>query len=107
MLGYGFIFISGIISDVVFGLPFGVYPLSLLAIAAVASYVRVVTIKITLINDWISFIPALLITNFIYFFSCWYLDKSKCWNICPDWYFCMARTDAMEPRLSIIMSREV
>ena len=68
-LGYGFIFLSGIISDVVFGLPLGVNALSLLIIAAVAAYVRVVTVRITLINDWISFIPALLIANFIYFLS--------------------------------------
>ena len=37
-LGYGFIFLSGIISDVVLGLPFGVNALSLLLIAAVAFY---------------------------------------------------------------------
>jgi len=69
VLGYGFIFLSGIISDVVFGLPLGVNALSLLIIAAVAAYVRVLTVRITLINDWISFIPALLVANFIYFFS--------------------------------------
>ena len=68
-LGYGFIFLSGIISDVVFGFPLGVNALSLLIIAAVAAYVRVVTVRTTLINDWISFIPALLIANFIYFLS--------------------------------------
>ena len=69
ILGYGFIFLSGIISDVVFGLPIGINALSLLIIAAVAAYVRVVTVRITLINDWISFIPALLIANFVYFLS--------------------------------------
>ena len=69
MLGYGFIFISGIISDVVFGLPLGVNALSLLIIAAVAAYVRVVTVRKTLVNDWISFIPALLIGNFVYFLA--------------------------------------
>ena len=68
-LSYGFIFLSGIISDVVLGLPFGVNALSLLVIAAVAAYIRVVTVRITLINDWISFIPALLLANLIYFFS--------------------------------------
>ena len=67
-LGYGFIFLSGIINDVVFGLPLGVNALSLLVIAAVAAYVRVLTVRITLMNDWISFIPALLFANFIYFF---------------------------------------
>ncbi len=71
-LGYGFIFLSGIISDVVFGLPLGVNALSLLIMAAVAAYVRFVTVRITLINDWISFVPALLIANFIYFFSLYF-----------------------------------
>ena len=72
VLGYGFIFLSGIISDVVFGLPLGVNSLSLLIVAAVAAYVRVVTVRITLINDWVSFIPALLIGNFIYFCSLYF-----------------------------------
>lgn len=76
LLGYGFIFISGIISDVVFGLPLGVNALSLLVIAAVAAYVRVVTVRITLINDWISFIPALLFANFVYFISLYYSNYS-------------------------------
>jgi len=75
-LGYGFIFLSGIISDVVFGFPLGVNALSLLIIAAVAAYVRVVTIRKTLINDWISFVPALLIANFIYFLSLYFSDYS-------------------------------
>ena len=75
-LGYGFIFLSGIISDVVFGLPLGINALSLLIIAATAAYVRVVTVRITLINDWISFIPALLIANFIYFFSLYFSNYS-------------------------------
>ena len=76
ILGYGFIFLSGIISDVVFGLPLGINALSLLVIAAVAAYVRVVTVRITLINDWISFIPALLIANFIYFLSLYFSNYS-------------------------------
>ena len=75
-LGYGFIFLSGIISDVVLGFPFGINALSLLIIAAVAAYVRVVTVRITLINDWISFIPALLFANFIYFFSLYFSNYS-------------------------------
>jgi len=71
-LGYGFIFLAGIISDVVFGLPLGVNALSLLVIAGVAAYVRVVTVRITLINDWISFIPALLLGNFTFFLSLYF-----------------------------------
>ena len=76
VLGYGFIFLSGIISDVVFGFPLGINALSLLIIAATAAYVRVVTVRITLINDWISFIPALLIANFVYFLSLYFSNYS-------------------------------
>ena len=73
-LSYGFIFLSGLISDVVLGFPLGINSLSLLFVAGVAAYVRVVTVRITLINDWISFIPALLFANFIYFVSLYYSD---------------------------------
>ena len=75
-LGYGFIFLSGIISDVVWGLPLGINALSLLMVAGVAAYVRVVTVRITLVNDWISFIPALLFANFVYFISLYYSNYS-------------------------------
>ena len=68
-LGYGLIFIAGVISDIVNGFPIGINALTLLVIAAVAAYVRVVTVRITLVNDWISFIPALLLANLVYFIS--------------------------------------
>ena len=74
MLGYGFIFLSGIINDVVLGLPLGVNALSLLVIAAVAAYARVVTVRITLISDWISFVPALIFANLTYFLSLYFLN---------------------------------
>ena len=73
-LGYGFIFLSGIITDVVFGFPFGTNALSLLVISGVAAYVRVVTVRITLISDWISFVPALIFANLIYFLSLYFLN---------------------------------
>ena len=75
-LGYGFIFLSGLISDVVLGFPLGINSLSLLFVAGVAAYVRVVTVRITLINDWISFVPALLFANLVYFISLNYSDFS-------------------------------
>ena len=75
-LGYGFIFLAGIINDVVFGLPIGATPLSLLVISAVAAYVRVVTVRMTLINDWVSFIPALLLANFVYFIVLYFSNYS-------------------------------
>ena len=75
-LGYGFIFFSGIINDVVYGIPLGSTPLSLLIIAAVAAYVRVLTVRISLLNDWISFIPALLLANLIYFIVLYFSNYS-------------------------------
>ena len=75
-LRYGFIFLSGIISDVVLGFPIGINALSLLFVAGVAAYVRVVTVRITLVNDWISFIPALLFANFVYFTSLYFSNYS-------------------------------
>ena len=76
ILGYGFIFLSGIITDVVFGLPMGVTALTLLIIAAVATYVRVVTVRVSLLSDWMSFIPALLIANLIYFVALYFSNYS-------------------------------
>ena len=76
VLGYGFIFLSGIITDVIFGLPIGASALALLVVAAVAAYVRVVTVRISLITDWISFIPALLFANFIYFIALYFSGYS-------------------------------
>ena len=75
-LSYGFIFLSGIITDVIFGLPIGISALTLLIVASVAAYVRVKTVKISLFYDWMSFIPALLIANFIYFIVLYFSNYS-------------------------------
>ena len=66
-LGYGFIFLAGIITDVVLGLPMGISSLSYLVIAMLATYTRIVTVRISLLTDWLTFIPALLAANLIYF----------------------------------------
>ena len=74
LMGIGYIFLSGIITDVVLGLPIGTSSLTLLVIAGVAAYVRVVTVRVSLVNDWLSFIPALLIANFVYFLVLYFSD---------------------------------
>ena len=68
-LGYGYIFLSGIITDVILGLPIGITALTLLSIVSVATYVRVVTVRPSLLSDWISFVIALLIANLVYFLA--------------------------------------
>ena len=73
-LGYGFIFLSGIISDTILGIPLGSIPLALLTISAVATYVRILTVRVSLFNDWVSFIPALLLANLVYFIALYFSD---------------------------------
>jgi len=60
----------------VFGLPIGASALTLLVIATVAAYVRTVTVRSSLVSDWLSFIPALLIANFIYFITLYFSNYS-------------------------------
>ena len=74
-MSYGYIFISGIVTDVILGLPIGITPLALLFVAGTAAYVRVVTVKISLVADWISFIPALLVGNFVYFVGLYFSNN--------------------------------
>tara|TARA_B100001996_G_C18638605_1_gene584710 strand:- start:663 stop:1160 length:498 start_codon:yes stop_codon:yes gene_type:complete len=76
LLGNGFIFLSGIITDVVHGLPIGTTAITLLIVAGVASYVRVVTVRISLLTDWISFIPTLLLASFSYYLVLSFSDYS-------------------------------
>ena len=74
ILGYGFIFLAGIITDVILGLPMGISSLSYLAIAALATYTRIVTVRVTLLTDWLTFIPALLLANLIYFLVLYFFN---------------------------------
>ena len=73
---YGFIFLAGLINDVVYGIPLGCTPLALLTVSSIAAYVRIVTVRMSLINDFVSFIPALLIGNFVYFLALYFSDFS-------------------------------
>ena len=68
ILGYGFIFIAGIINDVVIGLPIGVSSITYLILAGFAAYVRHLTVQPSLIYDWIIFVPSIAVTNSVYFY---------------------------------------
>ena len=68
ILGYGFVFICGFINDVVLSLPLGTSALSYLFVSLVAAYVRNATVRTSLFTDWFTFIVAVFIGNFIYFF---------------------------------------
>ena len=68
ILGYGFVFLSGLINDVVLSLPLGTSALCYLFISLVAAYVRNATVRSSLFTDWFTFVIAILIGNFLYFF---------------------------------------
>ena len=68
ILGYGFVFICGFINDVVLSLPLGTSALSYLFVSLVAAYVRTATVRNSLFTDWLTFVVAIIIGNFIYFF---------------------------------------
>ena len=80
-LGFGWVFISGIINDVILGMPLGISSLAYLLICGFARYLRNITLRSNLINDWLFFSLTILIVNsFIYlllflFFSL-FLDYS-------------------------------
>ena len=68
ILGYGFIFLAGIVNDVVIGLPIGVSSITYLILAGFAAYVRYLTVQPSLIYDWIIFVPSIAVTNSVYFY---------------------------------------
>ena len=68
ILGYGFVFLSGLINDVVLSLPLGTSALCYLFVSLVAAYVRNATVRSSLFTDWFTFVIAILIGNFLYFF---------------------------------------
>ena len=66
VLGNGHIFFVGIINDVVMGLPLGISAISYLIVSFVASYIRQVTVNISLFTDWFTFLIAIFFSNLVY-----------------------------------------
>ena len=64
-LGYLSIFLAGIINDVVIGIPIGISSFCYLLICTITSYIRQITLSPKFINDWLSFIIAVLLINSI------------------------------------------
>ena len=66
-LGYGLIFIAGLFNDVVIGLPMGISSFSYLIICGFASYLRNITLRPSLLKDWLFFfITISVVTSFMY-----------------------------------------
>ena len=66
-IGYVFIFIAGLFNDVVNGTPMGISSLCYLLLCTAAVYLRNITLRPSLIKDWIFFLITILILNFITF----------------------------------------
>ena len=64
-VGYGLIFLSGLLNDVVIGLPIGLSALSYLLICGFSAYLRNITLRPSLIKDWFFFGLAILVVNSI------------------------------------------
>ena len=62
-LGFGLIFISGLINDVVVGLPIGISSLNYLLICGFAGYLRNITLRPSLVKDWFFFLFTILVVN--------------------------------------------
>ena len=62
-LGYGLIFIAGLFNDVVLGLPLGISSLAYLLICGFAAYLRNITLRPSIIKDWIFFLVTISVVN--------------------------------------------
>ena len=63
ILGYGYIFIAGLINDVVVGFPIGVSSFCYLLICGFAAYLRNITLRPNIFQDWIFFLFTIFVTN--------------------------------------------
>ena len=66
-LGYTYVFIAGLFNDVVMGTPIGISSLSYLLLCGAAAYLKNITLRPSLINDWLFFLVTILVVNCFYF----------------------------------------
>ena len=64
-LGYGLIFLSGLMNDAVVGLPIGISALAYLLICGFSAYLRNITLRPNLVKDWFFFGFTILVVNSI------------------------------------------
>ena len=65
--GYGLIFIAGLINDTVTGLPLGLSSFCYMIICLFSSYFRSITLRPTIMKDWLFFLITITVTNSIYY----------------------------------------
>tara|TARA_Y100001970_G_C14134211_1_gene803403 strand:+ start:57 stop:581 length:525 start_codon:yes stop_codon:yes gene_type:complete len=62
-LGYGLIFLVGIINDVVQNFPIGISSINYLLLCSIAAFIRTRTLMPSLLYDWIFFFIAIIIIS--------------------------------------------
>ena len=62
-LGYGYIFVAGLINDVVTGFPIGISSFNYLMICGFEAYLRTITLRPNLVKDWFFFLFTILVVN--------------------------------------------
>ena len=63
--GYGLIFIAGLINDTVTGLPLGLSSFCYMIICVFSSYFRSITLRPTIMKDWLFFLITISVANSI------------------------------------------
>ena len=63
LLGYGYVFLAGLINDVVTGFPIGISSFNYLLICGFAAYLRTITLRPSIIKDWFFFLFTILVVN--------------------------------------------
>ena len=68
-LGYVHIFIAGLFNDAIIGTPIGLSSLLYLILCGAAGYLRNITLRPSLLKDWIFFLITILILNALSFIA--------------------------------------
>ena len=64
-LGYGSIFMAGLINDVVLGFPIGISGLTYLMVCGFSAYLKNITLRPSIVNDWLFFLFTILVVTSI------------------------------------------
>ena len=64
-LPYGYIFLAGLVNDVITGIPIGISSLCYLLMCVITAYIRNITLRPIFFNDWMFFLLSLFLVNSI------------------------------------------
>ena len=76
-LGYILIFLAGLFNDVVVGMPIGISSLNFLLLCGAGAYLRNITLRPSIIKDWIFFLLSILLINSLSFIILNYIFNYK------------------------------